>query len=337
MTTTPIDTGRAPRNRTLSLSTEEARRYRSQLITVSHPVTVPEIRNRTIHQDSLQAVDHLPDAFVDLLFIDPPYNLDKQFNTTVFRRRSSGGYQDWFESWFPNFLRVLKPTASVYICGDWRSSTAIFNVIDNHLKVRNRITWEREKGRGARSNWKNCSEDLWFCTVSDDYFFDAEAVKLRRRVIAPYTDGDGKPKDWDRSHDGDFRTTYASNLWSDLTVPFWSMPENTDHPTQKPEKLLAKVILASSRPGEMVLDPFLGSGTTSVVARKLGRGYAGIEIDETFCCYAEKRLALAEQNKAIQGYTDGIFWERNSGPIQKSQSNGRVRCASGSLFEEGEE
>jgi site-specific DNA-methyltransferase (adenine-specific) len=90
------------------------------------------------------------------------------------------------------------------------------------------------------------------------------------------------------------------------------MPENTDHPTQKPEKLLAKIILASSNPGEVVLDPFLGSGTTAVVAKKLGRRYVGIEIDETYCSLAEKRLEMADVDKTIQGYEDGVFWERNS-------------------------
>jgi site-specific DNA-methyltransferase (adenine-specific) len=122
------------------------------------------------------------------------------------------------------------------------------------------------------------------------------------------------PKDWEESEAGRFRLTHPSNLWTDLTVPFWSMPENTDHPTQKPEKLLAKIILASSHPGEVVLDPFLGSGTTSVVAKKLGRRYIGIEIDEMYCCLAEKRLELAEADNSIQGYADGVFWERNSQP-----------------------
>jgi site-specific DNA-methyltransferase (adenine-specific) len=138
-----------------------------------------------------------------------------------------------------------------------------------------------------------------------------EAVKLKRRVIAPYTE-DGVPKDWEESETGRFRLTHPSNLWTDLTVPFWSMPENTDHPTQKPEKLLAKIILASSNPGDVVLDPFLGSGTTSVVAKKLGRQYVGIELDETYCCLAEKRLELAEKDHRIQGYEEGVFWQRNS-------------------------
>ena len=172
--------------------------------------------------------------------------------------------------------------------------------------VRNRITWEREKGRGAKTNWKNASEDIWFCTVANEYTFNVEAVKLRRRVIAPYTE-DGQPKDWNESSKGRFRLTHPSNLWTDLTVPFWSMPENTDHPTQKPEKLLA-----SSKPGEVVLDPFLGSGTTSVVAKKLGRQYVGIELDEIYCCLCEKRLELAETDNRIQGYEAGVFWERNS-------------------------
>jgi site-specific DNA-methyltransferase (adenine-specific) len=90
------------------------------------------------------------------------------------------------------------------------------------------------------------------------------------------------------------------------------MSENTDHPTQKPEKLLAKIILASSNKGDLVFDPFLGSGTTAVTAKKLGRNYSGIEIDTKYCCIAEKRLELADNCNTIQGYDGQIFWERNS-------------------------
>ena len=90
------------------------------------------------------------------------------------------------------------------------------------------------------------------------------------------------------------------------------MPENTDHPTQKPEKLYAKLILASSREGDMVFDPFMGSGTAAVVAKKLGRRYLGIEINEEYCLWAAKRLKMADENAEIQGYSDGVFWERNS-------------------------
>jgi site-specific DNA-methyltransferase (adenine-specific) len=303
---------RAPKNRTINLSAEEMSIYRKRLLRVSGAVSLQDIENRTINQDLFAILHWLPVSFADLLLIDPPYNLTKSFNSHTFRERPIGEYAGWLESWFSDLLRTLKSTASVYICGDWRSSAAIRSVAEKYLRVRNRITWEREKGRGAKANWKNCSEDIWFCTVSDDYTFNVEAVKLKRKVIAPYTDSEGTPKDWERTKHGHYRLTHPSNIWTDLTVPFWSMPENTDHPTQKPEKLMAKIILASSNPGDMVFDPFLGSGTTAVVAKKLGRRYAGVELDEIYCCLAEKRLAVAECACTIQGYAEGVFWERNS-------------------------
>ncbi len=302
---------RAPRNRTIILSAAERSRYRSRLVRLESSASIEDILDKTVCQNLWAVVEFLPLQFVDLLFVDPPYNLNKTFNGRTFSQKSLGDYEAWLESWLVKLLKTLKPTASVYLCGDWQSSAAIHRVAQKHLIVRNRITWEREKGRGAKRNWKNASEDIWFCTVSNKYTFNVEAVKLKRQVIAPYTEA-GVPKDWEESPAGRFRLTHPSNLWTDLTVPFWSMPENTDHPTQKPEKLLAKVILASSNPGDVVLDPFLGSGTTSVVAKKLGRRFVGIESDETYCCLAEKRLELAQTDQRIQGYEDGVFWARNS-------------------------
>ena len=138
-------------------------------------------------------------------------------------------------------------------------------------------------------------------------------LELEKKVIAPYRI-DGKPKDWVEAENGNYRDTCPSNFWDDITVPFWSMSENTAHPTQKPEKLIAKIMLASSSVGDVVLDPFLGSGTTSVVAKKLKRHYVGIEIQAQYCVWAEQRLEMAESNPDIQGYVDGVFWERNSLP-----------------------
>jgi len=269
------------------------------------------LEDRIVCGDALALLPRLPPRAVDLLILDPPYNMTKEFGATTFRARSQDEYEGWFESWFVHLLPILKPTASIYVCGDWRSSSALQRVLDRHVIVRNRITWEREKGRGARSNWKNASEDIWFATVTGDYFFDVDAVKLKRRVLAPYR-VNGRPKDWDETPSGDYRLTHPSNLWTDLTVPFWSMPENTDHPTQKPEKLLAKLLLASSRAGDVVLDPFLGSGTTAVVAAKLGRRFIGIELDEAYACLASRRVELAQDDRRIQGYENGLFWERNA-------------------------
>lgn len=312
-----LDKLKAPRNRTMELTIAEKELYKKQLCFLSNKTNIEKITNQIINQNSFVAMDYLPENSIDLLFLDPPYNLSKNFNSNSFKECSTSEYIEWFESWFVKLLKVLKSTASVYICGDWRSSAAIFFVAEKYLKVRNRITWEREKGRGAKANWKNCSEDIWFCTVSDKYTFNVDDVKMKRKVIAPYKI-EGKPKDWQESEEGNYRLTHPSNLWTDLSVPYWSMPENTDHPTQKPEKLLAKIILASSNPNDLVLDPFLGSGTTAVVAKKLGRNFIGIELDETYSCLAQKRLELAKINNSIQGYKDGVFWERNTFSKQKA-------------------
>lgn len=306
------ETVRAPRNRTLTLSDNDVAKYKSTLARLEHHATLPEIQNKIVCQDIFAVLPNLPDHSVDLMFADPPYNLTKSFNDRKFRKTSLDEYSDWLDSWLEQTVRILKPTASIYICGDWRCSAAIHRVGEKYFIPQNRITWEREKGRGARSNWKNCSEDIWFFTVSEDYDFNLDAVMLKRQVIAPYTDRNGDPKDWSETENGRFRLTHPSNLWTDLTVPYWSMPENTDHPTQKPEKLLAKIILASSKEGDLVFDPFNGSGTTTVVAKKLGRNYLGVEIDETYCCLAQKRLDLASLDQSIQGYVEGVFWERNA-------------------------
>lgn len=303
---------KAPKNRTIELSDDEKSLYGSRLLYLNKPVSVSDITDRTINQDIFSAARFLPQQFVNLLFVDPPYNMSKTFNGNTFNKMSMEKYTQWLESWLTLLIPALKPVASLYICGDWRSSAAIFEVMSKYFIIRNRITWEREKGRGSKTNWKNASEDIWFCTVSNKYTFNAENVKLKRLVKAPYKDDSDQPKDWHYDGKNKYRLTYPSNIWTDITVPFWSMPENTHHPTQKPEKLLAKIILASSNPGDIILDPFLGSGTTSVVAKKLGRRYVGIEIDNTYCCLAEKRLAAADRDRSIQGYNDGVFWERNS-------------------------
>jgi site-specific DNA-methyltransferase (adenine-specific) len=310
---------RAPRNRTLSLSEQERTVLSQRLMRPPLPGSVRELTDQVICGDSITMLPELPRAFVDLLILDPPYNLNKQFGAESFRERSLAEYEEWFDRWFVRLLPLLKPTASLCVCGDWKSSAAVHRVLDRHVIVRNRITWEREKGRGAKLNWKNASEDIWFATASNEYFFDVEAVMVKRRVIAPYREN-GKPKDWCEAENGGFRLTHPSNLWTDLTVPFWSMPENTDHPTQKPEKLMAKLLLASSREGDFVFDPFLGSGTTAAVARKLGRHFLGIELDENYACLALRRVELAKDDPSIQGYAGGVFWERNSLNAQPKQA-----------------
>lgn len=329
---------RAGRNRTIVLAEEEKKRLSQNLIIVGDSPVKPENDNhnkllnnnvsnsqfdyldKTINSDLLTALPLLPDEFADLIIIDPPYNLTKNFGGKIFNERKDDAYEDYLETWFPQVCCKLKPNGSLYMCGDWKCTAALQRVIEKELTILNRITWQREKGRGAKANWKNGMEDIWFAVKNPaDYYFNLDAVKIKRRVIAPYREGGkgGKPKDWEETDDGNFRLTCPSNFWDDISVPFWSMPENTDHPTQKPEKLYAKLILASSKPGDVVFDPFLGSGTASVVAKKLGRHWCGIELSEEYCLLAEKRLEMADTGKSIQGYKDGVFWERNTASLQK--------------------
>jgi len=300
---------RAPRNRTIELSEREIDRLRTRIVKGSKFIDFNGLRNTIVCGDAFTVLKKLPKGSFDLLFADPPYNLTKEFGSESFRERSTAEYEEWLDSWARLCAPLLKATASVYICGDWRSGAAIQSVGSQYFKLRNRITWEREKGRGARANWKNAAEDIWFFTVSDDYTFNLDAVKQRRRVLAPYRDK-GEPKDWNEN--GKYRDTHPSNLWTDISVPFWSMPENTDHPTQKPEKLLAKIILASTNESDLVLDPFAGSGTTAVAAKKLGRDFVAVESDENHCLIAQKRLEMAETDRSIQGFSENVFWERNS-------------------------
>ena len=303
---------RAEQNRTLTVTDDDRPRLISDITTLDQIGPDFSFDNTTINADISIILPLMPDEYADLIIIDPPYNLSKDFNGNRFSQMSNADYEEYLLSWLGDVCRKLKPTGSLYICGDWKSTAPLQRALETELTILNRITWQREKGRGAKSNWKNGMEDIWFAVKDPKhYFFNVEAVKMKRKVMAPYR-VNGVAKDWQETEEGNFRITCPSNFWDDISIPFWSMPENTDHPTQKPEKLMAKLILASSRPGDVVFDPFLGSGTTSVVAKKLNRVYCGVELNLDYCLYAAKRLRNADTDCSIQGYRDGVFWERNS-------------------------
>lgn len=299
------------RNKTINTTLEAGETYLRRCLTADDLRAGCAPLDATISGDMLEVCPLLERGCADLIIADPPYNLRKSYDGTVFIKRAEDEYEAYTRAWLDKTAPLLREGGSIYVCCDWESSLVIGRVLREYFTVRNRITWQREKGRGAKRNWKNSMEDIWFATKGEGYCFDLDAVKVRRRVVAPYR-ADGAPKDWVQSADGRYRDTCPSNFWDDLTVPFWSMPENTAHPTQKPEKLAAKLILASSREGDTVLDPFLGSGTTSVAAKKLGRHYIGIEMEARYCIWAEQRLERADTDRRIQGY-DGVFHERNYG------------------------
>ena len=303
---------RAGRNRTLTIGDDEISLLEKFVIR-ANSIQKGSFDDLILNEDLFNCIDHIPDEYFDLIIIDPPYNLDKNFHGKKFSSMDANAYEDYLRSWFYKVCDKLKKDGSLYLCGDWKCSSSMQRVMEERLTIVNRITWQREKGRGAKANWKNSMEDIWFAVKDPKhYYFNVDAVMMRRKVLAPYRDK-GLPKDWEETDSGNYRNTCPSNFWDDISVPFWSMPENTDHPTQKPEKLYAKLILASSKEGDRIFDPFAGSGTTAVVAKKLKRHFWIVEINREYCLWTAKRLLKAEQDTTIQGYADGVFWERNSG------------------------
>ena len=280
----------APRNRTLFLTAADRRRYANfpRLDELRGDKPFSALLGRVYHGDCIEGMSLLPDETVDLIFADPPYNIGKDYGNNQMRL-SDQEYREWSDRWIREAVRLLKPTGSIYVCSDWRYSGMIQALLDGYLIVKNRITWRREKGRGSRYNWKNNMEDIWFAVKSESYVFNVEEVKIKKQVIAPYREN-GQPKDWVEENGERYRYTYPANIWIDTVVPFWSMPENTPHPTQKPEMVVERVMKASSNPGDVVLDPFIGSGTTAVVAVRLGRRFIGFEINEEYVRLSAKRL-----------------------------------------------
>lgn len=206
---------KAARNKTIDFSLEEGHEYLERCILAENgdqlktvlqdgsTMTPDVLYDQYIIGDTFQVMKELPPNFVDLLIVDPPYNLAKDYHGNKFNAVGREEYREYTIKWVREVLPLLKKTASIYVCCDWRSSLIIGDVLQEYFLVQNRITWQREKGRGAKSNWKNGMEDIWFATVSRDYTFHLDEVKVRKRVLAPYR-VDGNPKDWEETDEGVF-------------------------------------------------------------------------------------------------------------------------------------
>ena len=302
---------RASMNRTITLSDDERKTYQDY---ISDHFELNE--NSVICGDFAKINNQIPDEYFDLILLDPPYNLTKKYRENIFKSMTDAEYIEYILFILKECLKKLKPSGTMYVCGDWKTSYLQRKALEhceNEMlcDVINRITWARDKGRGSEKNWKNNIEDIYMVVKSkDQYTFNINDVKIRKTVLTPYRDKNGNNKDWEETEEGKFRMTCPSNIWFDITVPFWSMAENTDHPTQKSEKLYAKLILASSNKGDNIYEPFAGVFTGCVTAAKLGRNWVGVEFENEYCLLGQKRLVLAEVNKNIQGYEDGVFRDK---------------------------
>jgi site-specific DNA-methyltransferase (adenine-specific) len=284
---------KSTKNKTLTVTKTEIKNFK-HFLSVPEKFNSKDLINKIYLADALKGLTLIPNNSIDLIITDPPYNIGKEFGKGKIKIDKTE-FKNWCEKWIKECAKILKPTGSIYICIDHLNSGMIQELLEKNFIVRNRITWSREKGRGSKTNWKNNMEDIWFATKSDNYTFNLEQIKIKKQVIAPYVDKQGKAKDWFEENGKKFRYTHPSNIWTDMTVPFWSMPENTQHPTQKPEKLIERLTIASSNEKDLIIDPFLGSGTTAVVAKKLNRKYLGFEIEKKFYILSHTRLNKISQ------------------------------------------
>jgi adenine-specific DNA-methyltransferase len=234
----------------------------------------------------------LPDASVDLAFADPPYNIGKKFDGEPDRWPSLQAYWDWCYTWLELLIGKLKPTGSLYLMSSTQAIPALDLWLRDRLTILSRIVWHYDSsGVQARRYFGSMYEPILFAVKDpESYTFNPEAIEVEARTGAVR-----KLIDYRK----DVPTPYSSkkvpgNVWYFSRVRY-RMPEYEEHPTQKPESLLERIILASSNVGDLVLDPFAGSFTTCAVASRLDRRCIGIERSETYFKIGLRRLNVATE------------------------------------------
>lgn len=255
-----------------------------------------EENHRIIHGDALEALACLEDESIDLVFADPPYNIGKNFHGRMDHWETEESYLEWCRQWLDLCVQKLKPTGSMYVM----SATQYMPFIDIYLRkkmtILSRIVWHYDSsGVQAKNYYGSLYEPILFCVKDKKHYtFNASEILVEaktgaRRKLIDYR----KP----------VPTYYNSqkvpgNVWEFPRVRF-RMAEYENHPSQKPLKLLERIVLASSCPGDVVLDPFSGTFTTSFVAKQLGRKSIGMEIQEEYIRIGLRRLEFVTDVSAI--------------------------------------
>ncbi|MBV9470598.1 MAG: site-specific DNA-methyltransferase, partial [Abitibacteriaceae bacterium] len=232
--------------------------------------------NRFICGDAVKEMSLLPGASIDLLVADPPYNLGKDYGNNI-DNRAWNEYEFFTRRWLTEAMRVLKPTGSIYVFMGVRFISKLFLILENDLNLNFNgwITWHYTQGMGRKAGFSPRHEDILFFTKSQDYTFNIDDIRIPQKYYRERNNMAGaNPGDvWQFSH-----VHYCSE-------------ERQDHPTQKPEALLDRIVRASSNPNDLILDPFVGSGTTCRVADILQRKWIGIDINPDYISMGQHRVA----------------------------------------------
>lgn len=242
----------------------------------------------------------LASASVDLVFADPPYNVKKAEWDTF---ESQQAYVEWSLQWISEAARILKPTGTLYICGYSEILADLKLPASRFFKGCRWLVWHYKNKANLGSDWGRSHESILHFRKSHDFTMNVDDVRI------PYGKHTTKYPEHPQAETSQYGRSgsHKDKLWQPhprgakprdvIEVPVLSngMSERTLHPTQKPEELLRKMILASSNPGDLVIDPFLGSGTTVVVAEQLGRRWMGCDISPEYCGWAVQRLERVER------------------------------------------
>lgn len=241
-----------------------------------------------LHGDVLKALATVDTDSVDLIFADPPYNIGKDFNG-LRDLREEGEYLDWCRAWIDECLRVLSPRGTFYLMCSTQMMAHLDLYCRERLQVLSRIAWTYDSsGVQARKYFGSMWEPILHMVADPrDYVFNADDIKVEAKTGAKRNLIDYR-KDPPQPYSNE---KVPGNVW-DFARVRWRMEEYEDHPSQKPEALLERVIRASSNPGDLVMDPFAGTFTTCAVAARLGRRSLGVEINESYVKVGLRRVGI---------------------------------------------
>ena len=252
--------------------------------------------DQIFNEDALSGLDRIPDGSIDLILTDPPYGLGKDYGNDS-DKQASAEYLAWTEKWITAALPKLKSTGSLYIFLTWRYSPEIFVMLKQRMTMLNEIIWDRRvpsMGGSVRS-FTSVHDTIGFFAKEKGYYFDLDAVRI------PYDAETKKARS---------RSIFVGAKWLELGYnpkDVWSVsrlhkedPERADHPTQKPLEIIERMVRASCPPGGIVLDLFMGSGTTAIAAKRCGRHFVGFELNPEYCQIIQDRLASPEAALSMQ-------------------------------------
>lgn len=242
------------------------------------------------HGDCLEVLGCVPDGSIDLIFADPPYNIGKKFGEFKDSWPSDTAYAEWCYQWLDACIRKLKPSGSIYVMTSTQAMPYLDLWLRERINILSRIIWHYDSsGVQAKKYFGSLYEPILYgAKDAKNYTFNAADIEVEARTGAVR-----KLIDYRKEIPTPYKTTKVpGNTWY-LPRVRYRMPEYEEHPSQKPEALLERVIKASSNPGDTVLDPFCGTFTTCAVAQRLGRRSIGIELQAEYVKIGLRRLGIA--------------------------------------------